>query len=169
MIYLNAEIRKEYEPQAITHVKRLISRQTGQEVKLNTFLITFNTPNFPTSIRIGRYDIRINPYVPNHVHCFKCQTWTGPIQRKCHLIQVFRGWPWWLHLWLCSQMCQLWRIPYGFFWRLPISLVKTNQSGNKSTLKHKHLSLWRTVLLLKSHTSAWPNPCSPWRKNKQTF
>jgi hypothetical protein len=33
MIYLNAEIRKEYEPQGITHVKRLISRQTGQEVK----------------------------------------------------------------------------------------------------------------------------------------
>ena len=82
MIYLNAEIRKEYEPQGITHVKRLISRQTEQEVKLNTFLITFNTPNFPTSIRIGRYDIRINPYVPNHVHCFKCQTF-GHGQGQC--------------------------------------------------------------------------------------
>jgi len=48
----DAEICKELEPQGITHVKKVISRKIGQEVKLNTFLIRLNTPNIPTSIRI---------------------------------------------------------------------------------------------------------------------
>jgi hypothetical protein len=37
----DAEICKELEPQGIITVKRFISRKTGQEVKLNTVLITF--------------------------------------------------------------------------------------------------------------------------------
>lgn len=78
----DAEICKELEPQGITHVKRFISRKTGQEVKLNTFLITFNTPNIPTSIRIGLYNVRVNPYVPNPVRCFKCQKF-GHGQGQC--------------------------------------------------------------------------------------
>jgi hypothetical protein len=60
----DAEICKELEPQGIINVKRFISRKTGQEVKLNTFLITFNTPNIPTSIHIGLYNVKVNPYIP---------------------------------------------------------------------------------------------------------
>jgi hypothetical protein len=78
----DAEICKELEPQGIINVKRFISRKTGQEVKLNTFLITFNTPNIPTSIRIGLYNVKVNPYIPNPVCCFKCQKF-GHGQGQC--------------------------------------------------------------------------------------
>ena len=78
----DAEICKELEPQGIINVKRFISRKTGQEVKLNTLLITFNTPNIPTSIRIGLYNVKVNPYIPNPVRCFKCQKF-GHGQGQC--------------------------------------------------------------------------------------
>ena len=106
----DAEICRELEPQGIINVKRFISRKTGQEVKLNTLLITFNTPNIPTSIRIGLYNVKVNPYIPNPVRCFKCQKF-GHGQGQCKgkiIFQVFRGGPWWLFLWKCSQVCQLW-------------------------------------------------------------
>ena len=76
----DAEICKELEPHSFTHVKRFISLKTGQEIKLNTFLITFSTPNIPTSIRINLYNVRVYPYIPNPVCCFKCQK--RPMQRK---------------------------------------------------------------------------------------
>ena len=63
----DAEICKELEPYDITHVRRFISRKTGQEVKLNTFLITFYTPNIQTYIRIGLYNVRVSPYVTSPV------------------------------------------------------------------------------------------------------
>jgi hypothetical protein len=49
---LDTEIYKELEPHGIAHVKRFISRETGPEVHLDTFLIANNTPNIPISIRI---------------------------------------------------------------------------------------------------------------------
>ena len=61
------EIYKELEPHGIAHAKWFISRETGPEVNLNTFLITYNTPDIPISIRIGHYNVRVNPYVPNPV------------------------------------------------------------------------------------------------------
>jgi len=69
----DTEIYKELEPHGITHAKRFISRETGPEVNLNTFLITYNTPNIPISIRIDHINVRVNRYVPNSVRCFKCQ------------------------------------------------------------------------------------------------
>jgi hypothetical protein len=70
---IDTEIYKALEPHGIAHAKRFISRETGPEVNLDTFLITYNTLNIPISIRIGHYNVRVNPYVPNPVRCFKCQ------------------------------------------------------------------------------------------------
>ena len=67
------ELYKELEPHGIAHAKWFISRETGPEVNLNTFLITYNTPNIPITIRIGHYNVRVNPYDLNPVRCFKCQ------------------------------------------------------------------------------------------------
>jgi hypothetical protein len=52
------EIYKELEPHGIAHAKRFISRETGPEVNLNTFLIIYSTHNIPISIRIGHYNAR---------------------------------------------------------------------------------------------------------------
>ena len=79
---IDTEIYKELEPHGITHAKRFISRETRPEVNLNTFLIIYSTHNIPISIRIGQYNIRVNPYVPNPVRCFKCQK-LGHGQSQC--------------------------------------------------------------------------------------
>jgi len=76
------ELYKELEPHGITHAKWFISRETGPEVNLNTFLIIHNTPNIPISIRIGHYNVRVNPYVRSPVRCFKCQKF-GHGQGQC--------------------------------------------------------------------------------------
>ena len=92
----DAEICKELEPQGIINVKRFISRKTGQEVKLNTLLITFNTPNIPTSIRIGLYNVKVKPIYSKPCTLLQMSeiwTWTRSMQRENNLFQVFRGGP----------------------------------------------------------------------------
>jgi hypothetical protein len=44
------EICYELAPQGITHVKRFLSKRNGQEIKLNTFLLTFSSPAIPRSL-----------------------------------------------------------------------------------------------------------------------
>ena len=67
------EICKELAPRGVIHVKRFITKRNGQLVKLNSFLITFNFPNILSSIRMGLYNVKVSPYVPNPIRCFKCQ------------------------------------------------------------------------------------------------
>jgi hypothetical protein len=85
----DTEIYKELEPHGLAHAKRFISRETGPEVNLSTFLIIYSTHNIPISIRIGHYNVRVNPYVPNPVRCFKFQKF-GHGQSQC---KVFGGEP----------------------------------------------------------------------------
>jgi hypothetical protein len=54
----DTEKYKELEFHGIAHAKRFISRETGPEVNLNTFLITYITPNIPISIHIDHYNVR---------------------------------------------------------------------------------------------------------------
>ena len=67
------EICEELAPQGVIHVKRFISKRNRQAGKLNTFLITFNFPTILSSIRMGLYNVKVSPYVPIPIRCFKCQ------------------------------------------------------------------------------------------------
>jgi hypothetical protein len=46
---IDTEIYKALEPHGIAHAKRFISRETGPEVNLDTFLITYNMLNIKQS------------------------------------------------------------------------------------------------------------------------
>ena len=108
----------------------MISRKIGEEIKLSTFLKTFNTPNISTSIRIDLYNVRINPYIPNPVRYFKCQKF-GHGQGQCKgttMFQMFRGGPWLLQLWTCPQMYQFCRNPNGLFKTVHFTYKKKNQA-----------------------------------------
>jgi hypothetical protein len=59
--------------QDVIHVKQFISKRKGQAVKLNTFLITFDFPTILSSIRMGLYNVKFSPYVPNLIRCFNFQ------------------------------------------------------------------------------------------------
>ena len=47
--------------------------RNGQEIKLNTFLLTFFPPTIPRSIRMCLYNVQVSPYFPNPVRCSRCQ------------------------------------------------------------------------------------------------
>ena len=67
------EICEELAPQGVIHVKGFISKRNRQRVKLNTFPITYNFHTILSSIRMGLYNAKVSPYVPNPMRCFKCQ------------------------------------------------------------------------------------------------
>ena len=67
------EICEELASQGTIYVKRFISKRNRHTAKLNTFLITFNFPTILSSIRMGLYHVKVSPYVPNPIRCFKCQ------------------------------------------------------------------------------------------------
>ena len=109
------EIWGELAPQGVIHVKRFISKRNGQAVKLNTFLITFNFPTILSSIRMGLYNDKISPYVPNLIRCIKCQIF-GHGKGQCNgKLKCFK----------CSEedqseVLQLWSTSHGFIERLSI-------------------------------------------------
>ena len=39
----------------------------------NTFVLTFNVPTLPKSIKLGYFNRPVGPFIPNLLHCFKCQ------------------------------------------------------------------------------------------------
>lgn len=88
----DAAICKKLVSRGLTHVKRLISKKTGQEVKLNTFLITFNThsesqyPNLHPYWPLERQGIQIcsKPCTLLQINYQSAEilSWTGPMKRK---------------------------------------------------------------------------------------
>ena len=67
------EICNELKPQGVKAVKRFTTKRENTVIKLNTFLLTFNTTTVPSNIHIGPYFIKVSTYIPNPVRCFKCQ------------------------------------------------------------------------------------------------
>lgn len=61
------EISAELAHQRDTDVKRLKSKNNGQEIKLNTFLLTFHVHTVLSSIRMSLYSIKVSQYAPNPI------------------------------------------------------------------------------------------------------
>ena len=81
------EICRELQPQGVTIVNRFIANRQGVQVKLNTFLLSFNTPTVPQSIKMGLYSVKVSAYIPNPVRCFKYQTF-GHGKGQCRGTQI---------------------------------------------------------------------------------
>ena len=54
----------------ITDVQRSVKRN-NTEIKTNTFILTFNTPKIPDSLKICYFNIPVSQYVPNPIRCYK--------------------------------------------------------------------------------------------------
>ena len=55
-------------------MNRFILKKDGKEIKTNTLLLTFDFPKPPEKIKIGYYIANVQPYIPNPLRCFQCQT-----------------------------------------------------------------------------------------------
>ena len=67
------DICSELTSQGVTHVKRFTKKVDDRILKLNTYLITFNSSVVPKHLNLGLYRVAVSVFIPNPVRCFKCQ------------------------------------------------------------------------------------------------
>ena len=76
------EIRLHLKPQGVTDVRRISIRKETRTIDANTYILTFNKPTTPTSIRISYINTKIETYIPNPLRCQKCPKYGHP-RNKC--------------------------------------------------------------------------------------
>ena len=74
------EITMELRDQSVSAVKRIMIHK-GQQAT-DTYILTFQKTDLPQSIKVGYLNIRVNPYIPNPLRCYKCQDY-GHGANKC--------------------------------------------------------------------------------------
>lgn len=74
------DIQNELGDQNVTHVKRIYMDKGTKAT--NTYIVTFGTTELPASIKIGYLNVRVSPYIPNPLRCYKCQEY-GHGASKC--------------------------------------------------------------------------------------
>ena len=73
------EIADELSEQSVSAVKRImIKRQKATD----TYILTFQKAELPQMIKVGYMNIRVNPYIPNPLRCYRCQDY-GHGANKC--------------------------------------------------------------------------------------
>lgn len=80
-------IQQELTSQHVTHVRRITSRRDGVLHDTPLLVLTFDLSVLPCSIAAGFYNLKVRPYIPAPVRCFKCQKF-GHVASKCSKEQV---------------------------------------------------------------------------------
>ena len=74
------EISDELSAQSVSVVKRIML-QKGQKAT-DTYILTFQKAELPPAIKVGYLNIKVKPYIPNPLRCYKCQDY-GHGANKC--------------------------------------------------------------------------------------
>ncbi|XP_055951568.1 uncharacterized protein LOC129987634 [Argiope bruennichi] len=67
------KITAELKPEGVTHVRRITIRRDGQLLPTKHFILTFNNPKLPESVKVGYMKLPVRTYIPNPLRCFQCQ------------------------------------------------------------------------------------------------
>ncbi|GFU36503.1 RNA-directed DNA polymerase from mobile element jockey [Trichonephila clavipes] len=78
----DAEILEGFSDQAVIQVRRITIKKYSTVLRTKHLILTFKTPNLPTTIKAGYLNCKIRPYIPNPLRCFKCQRF-GHSQISC--------------------------------------------------------------------------------------
>ena len=76
------DILDELRDQGVHKVRRLQRRDNGNTVKSDTLVLSFSRDELPEKVRVTWRSIRVRPYIPNPVRCFKCQAY-GHMANAC--------------------------------------------------------------------------------------
>ena len=76
------DILEELRDQGVQRVRRLQRRENGGAVKSNTFVLSFFQSELAEKVRVTWRSIRVRPYIPNPVRCYRCQEY-GHVQSSC--------------------------------------------------------------------------------------
>ncbi|RUS86804.1 hypothetical protein EGW08_005464 [Elysia chlorotica] len=71
----------------VTHARRIFVRKGGDKVRTNTFVLTFDSTSPPTSLKVGYLTLKVTPYIPRPMRCFKCHRF-GHSQTTCRRTAV---------------------------------------------------------------------------------
>ncbi|GFU12717.1 RNA-directed DNA polymerase from mobile element jockey [Trichonephila clavipes] len=77
-----SEILEEFSDQGVIQVRRITIKKNATVFSTKHLILTINSPDLPTSIKVGYLNCKIRPYIPNPLRCFKCQRF-GHSQTSC--------------------------------------------------------------------------------------
>ena len=75
------DIWDELSEQGVTLVKHVRRKDQGQEKDTNTLFLTFHNGSLPKDICTGYLRVKVDPFIPNPLRCFKCQKYGHRAQR----------------------------------------------------------------------------------------
>ena len=67
------DIKEGMVDQGVTDVRRITVRRDGETKLTNTYVLTFNSPNLPSVVKIGFMQVKVDVYIPNPLRCYHCQ------------------------------------------------------------------------------------------------
>ena len=76
------EILEELASQHVTSIYRIEVTREGIKQPTGTFIVTFNSPTLPSSLKVGYLQVKVDLYIPNPMRCFKCQRY-GHYKTSC--------------------------------------------------------------------------------------
>ena len=76
------DIKEGMVEQGVTDVRRITVRRDGETKLTNTYVLTFNSPNLPTVVKIGFLQVKVDVFIPNPLRCYHCQVF-GHHENKC--------------------------------------------------------------------------------------
>ncbi|GFW07134.1 uncharacterized protein TNCV_3693291 [Trichonephila clavipes] len=77
-----AKILEGLSDQGVTQVRRITILRNSTRLPTKHIILTFKSPKLLTTIKAGYLNCKIRPYIPNPLHCFKCQRF-GHSQTAC--------------------------------------------------------------------------------------
>ena len=67
------EVLEALSHEGVTQLKHIFTKKNGSTIPTNTFVITFNKPVLPKSVKAAYLHIPVEPFIPNPLRCFNCQ------------------------------------------------------------------------------------------------
>ena len=67
----------------VTHARRILSRRGGDTVPTDNIVLTFDGSDLPPAVVVGYVRVKVRPYIPNPMRCFRCQRF-GHTRTRCN-------------------------------------------------------------------------------------
>ena len=69
----SVDIKEGMVEQGVTDVRRITVHRDGVTKLTNTYVLTFNSPNLPTVVKIGFMQVKVDVYIPNPLRSYHSQ------------------------------------------------------------------------------------------------
>ena len=68
----DTEVLEELACDGVIAVKHMMMKKDGKTEPTNTFILTFDTPNLPSHIKVGYPRVQVDKFISNRLRSFKC-------------------------------------------------------------------------------------------------